>query len=133
MQHMKPFKILLLFLLVITSLNTFSQTHEKTNCTVLKDCKLQYFEIDNTTTYIIIKGPKFVEYIDGGKNYIKSDLEWINECEYKATITEITVPNTPYKIGDFMTVKIDRISNKIVYYTATFQGFSFTGKFKIIT
>ena len=128
---MKIVKILIL-LLVLTSLNTFSQTGEKINCTALKNCKLQYFELDDTATYIIIKGNKFIEFIDGGKNYIKSNLEWINECEYKATITEITVPNTPYKIGDFLTVKIDKISNKIVYYTATFEGFSFPGKFKII-
>jgi len=129
---MKSIKKIVLLLLLIFSSKTFSQVGEKTNCSILKDCKLQYFELDNTTTYIIIKGSKFIEYIDGGKNYIKSNLEWINECEYKATITEITVPNSPYNIGDYMTVKINRIRNKIVYYTAVFQGTSFTGKFKIV-
>lgn len=108
------------------------QSTEKVNYTLLKNCKLKYFEIDDNSTYIIIKDNIHIEFPNGGKNYIKSKLEWINDFEYNATIIELTASDSIFKIGDKLNVKFDKIDNETVYYTATFEGKILTGKFKII-
>lgn len=108
------------------------QSTEKVNCSLLKNCKLIYSEADDDSTYIIIKDNIFTEYPNGGKNYIKSNLEWVNECEYNAIVTELTTNDLNFKLGDKINVKIDKIANEIVYYTATFEGETIKGKFKII-
>lgn len=129
---MKLFKTLTLILFIASSTLSYSQTTEKINCSILKNCKLKYFEIDDNLTYILIKDNKHIEFPNNGKNYIKSNLEWVNECEYNATIIEITVIDSQFKIGDKLNVKFDKIDNGIVYYTANFMGDKLTGKFKII-
>nr|WP_294937859.1 hypothetical protein [uncultured Flavobacterium sp.] len=129
---MKLFKTLAVLLFIISSTVSFSQSAEKTNCSILKNCKLKYFEIDDNSTYIILKGNTHFEYPGGGKDYIKSNLEWVTDCEYNATIIELTIEGAPFKIGDKLNVKFDKIDNGIVYYTANFKGDTFTGKFKIV-
>lgn len=93
---------------------------------------MQYFETDDHLTYIIIKGNIHTEYPDNGKAYIKSDLKWVNDCEYNATVKELTVVDSPFKVGDKLNVKFDKIENGIVYYTASFEGDILRGKFKIM-
>lgn len=129
---MKLIKNLTVILFIISSTLSFSQSTEKINCSILKNCKLKYFEIDDNLTYIIIKDNKHIEFPNSGKNYIKSNLEWVNDCEYNATIIELTVIDSPFIIGDKLNVKFDKIENGIAYYTANFKGQILTGKFKII-
>lgn len=108
------------------------QSTEKVNSSLLKNCKLKYFEIDDNSTYIIIKDNIHIEFPNGGKKYIKSKLEWINDFEYSATIIELTVIDSPFKIGDKLNMKFNKIEDETVYYTATFEGKTLTGKLKFI-
>jgi len=108
------------------------QPTEKVNYFSLKNCKLKYSDIDDNSTYIIIKDNIHTEFPDGGKNYIKSKLEWINDFEYNATVIELTASDLAFKVGDKINVKFDKIDNKTLYYTASFEGNIVTGKFKII-
>lgn len=108
------------------------QPTEKVNYFSLKNCKLKYSDIDDNSTYIIIKDNIHTEFPDGGKNYIKSKLEWINDFEYNATVIELTASDLAFKVGDKINVKFDKIDNETLYYTASFEGNIVTGKFKII-
>ncbi len=128
---MKLLKTFFTIALFISASYSFSQKQSSTDCTVLKNCKLRYFDIDDATAYVTIKGNRHTEFINGGKNFIKSNLDWINDCEYIATIIEINVDHSPFVIGDKMNVKFDKIENGIVYYTANFNGDKMTGKFKL--
>ena len=108
------------------------QPTEKVIYSSLKNCKLKYSDSDDNSTYIIIKDNIHTEFPDGGKNYIKSKLEWINDFEYNATVIELTASDLSFKVGDKINVKFDKIDNETVYYTASFEGSIVTGKFKII-
>ncbi|TPG45356.1 hypothetical protein [Flavobacterium pectinovorum] len=108
------------------------QPTEKVNYSSLKNCKLKYSDIDDNSTYIIIKDNIHTEFPNGGKNYIKSKLEWINDFEYNATVIELTASDLSFKVGDKINVKFDKIDNETLYYTASFDGNIVTGKFKII-
>ncbi len=99
---------------------------------MLKNAKLRYADAPNRTDYVVININKHVEYLENGKYYIKSDLDWINECEYNATMTEITLPNFPFKAGEVMNVKFQKIENGMVYGISTVLGQSFVVKFEII-
>ncbi|WP_313806054.1 hypothetical protein [Flavobacterium sp.] len=108
-----------LLLLVAFSFSSYSQIEkEKVDCRVLKDCKLRYIDIDDPNAYILIKGNKITEYLDGGRYYIKSELTWLNDCEYTAKILEINIPEFPFEPGTLMNVKINKIENGMVYYTS---------------
>ncbi|SHF77286.1 MULTISPECIES: hypothetical protein [Flavobacterium] len=108
------------------------QTVEKANCAVLKNCRLRYSEANDDSTYITIKDNVFMEFPNADKEYIKSNLEWVNECEYNATVTELTASGLNFKTGDKINVKIDKIDNDMIYYTASFEGQTVTGKFIIM-
>ncbi len=95
-----------------------------------KDCSMLHkgtFKYGDTefTGIIKIKGNKHAEYHD--KYVIKSDLEWVNDCEYNMTITKITVPNFPYGIGDTMNVKIEKIEGDKIFILTTVQDKQWKG------
>ena len=129
---MNLFKSLLIVFLS-TSGVVFAQTSKSEyTCKILKDIRLKYLDAQDSTAYIVIKNNKHIEYLEGGKYYIKSDLNWVNDCEYNATMTEITLPKFPYKPGEIMNVKFQKIENGIISAIATVQNISFLTEFKMI-
>ncbi|WP_161625344.1 hypothetical protein [Flavobacterium suncheonense] len=118
-------------LLIAFSFSSFGQS-KKIDCKVLKDCRLRYMDIDDPNSYIVIKGDKITEYLNNGKYYIKSELKWINDCEYQAKIIEINVPEFPFGPGTSMNVQINKIENGLVYYTSIISGEKIDGVFEIV-
>ena len=41
---------------------------------------------------------------------------------------KITIPDFPYKVGDIMNVKINKIEKNEIFYTSTVKGQSWSGK-----
>ncbi|SNR81952.1 hypothetical protein [Flavobacterium sp. ov086] len=109
-----------------------AQNNQNFDCKILKDIKLKYAHRQDNTDYIIIKDNKHIENLEGGKYYIKSDLEWLSDCEYNAKITEITLPDFPFKVGEIMNVKFEQIKNDVIYGTATIRNQTFPLKFIIL-
>jgi len=128
---MKLFTLLLFGLFLSTTIS-MAQNNQNFDCKILKDIKLKYANNKDKTAYIIIKDSKHVEHLEGDKYFIKSDLEWINDCEYNAKMTEITLTNFPFKAGEVMNVKFEKIKDDIVYGTATVRNQTFPVKFIII-
>ncbi|MBP8066435.1 MAG: hypothetical protein KAY31_03065 [Flavobacterium sp.] len=127
-----PMKLIkIIVLLFAFSLASYGQTQKK-DCKVLKDCRLRYMDIDDPNSYIVIKGDKITEYLNNGKYYIKSELKWINDCEYQAKIIEINVPEFPFGPGTSMNVQINKIENGLVYYTSIISGEKIDGIFEIV-
>ena len=109
-----------------------AQSDKLLDCKILHNVKLKYADAPNRTEYVVIKNNKHVEYLENGKYYIKSDLDWINECEYNAIMTEITLPNFPFKVGEIMNVKFQKIENGMVYGITTVRGQNSDVKFELI-
>lgn len=129
---MNLLKSLLLLVLLLSTTISIAQTSQKFDCKILKDIKLKYADNPDNTAYITIKGNKHIENLQGGKYFIKSDLEWLSDCEYNATMTEITLPDFPFKAGEIMNVKFEKIEDGFIYGTAAVRGNSFPIKFIII-
>jgi hypothetical protein len=129
---MKLLKSLSLFILLLITTISMAQNNQNFDCKILKDIKLKYAHKEGDKDYVTIKGNKHVESLEDGKYFIKSDLEWISDCEYNATMTEITLPNFPFKAGEVMNVKFEKMEDDIIYGTATVRTQAFPIKFIII-
>ena len=127
---MKLFKSL--SILILSTTISVAQSNKEIDCKILKDIKLKYVDNPDKTAYVVIKDKKHVEYLKDGKYFIKSDLDWISECEYNAKMTEITLPNFPFKAGEVMNVKFEKIENGFVFGTASVREANFPVKFEII-
>jgi hypothetical protein len=119
------------FLLLVTYI--FAQAQVKTpDCSVLKNGTFKYMDLPDSTAFIVIKGSEHDEFFQHNKYYIKSKLKWVDDCSYIMTMTEITVPDFPFKQGDMMSVQVDSVENGIIYYTSNVQGQSWPERMNLI-
>ncbi len=131
-KKMKLFKSLSPFILFLITTLSIAQKNQNLDCKIFKDIKLKYAHKVNNRDFITIKDNKLIESLEYEKYFIKSDLEWISDCEYNATITESSLPNFPFKVGEIMNVKFEKIKNGIIYGTATFRNQTFPVKYLVI-
>ena len=124
---MKNNKLFLLFISLCLFISfSFKSYNVEENCSILHNGTFKYGD-SRFTGVIKIKKNKHTEHHNNGKYVIKSDLEWVNECEYNATITKVTVPNFPYKVGDKMNVKIIKVVGNQVYTLSTVEDKNWEG------
>ena len=114
----------LLVLLSITLLMFFSSCN---NCSILKINTFTYRK-SNKEVIVVFKENKHVEYHNNEEFYIKSDIEWVNSCEYYLIIKESTLPDFPFKMGAKMHVIINKVRGKKLYYTSSLGGTSWEGR-----
>ncbi|MBC2845032.1 hypothetical protein [Winogradskyella flava] len=123
-------------------------------CLTLRNSTLFYGKTKNNQ--IIISGNNHTEFI--GSYFIKSKLEWVNDCEYNRTIISIRTTTTyrkkrtkrpvrineedymprklrnirsgpsRFNVGDVLNVKINDIIDNEVFYTATRGNKSWDGE-----
>ena len=104
-------KKLITFISAIVLFITFGFTNANKGCEIMHQGEFTYGS-GNDLVQVEINGEDHIEYHEGKKYYIKSKIKWVNDCEYNMTMTEITIPNFPFKPGDVMNVVIDKIKKK---------------------
>lgn len=97
------------------------------DCSFLKNNKFTY-KVGSKDVLVVFGEDKYTEYHEKKKYYIKSNIEWVSDCEYNLIIQKSTLPNFPFKSGTKMSIKIDRVKGKKVYYTAKLGGRSWEWK-----
>jgi len=115
------------FLSLFVALSFCQKLNAQENCSILHEGKFKY-GAGKEKVIVEIKGNDHKELHEKGKYFIKSKIEWVNDCEYNMTMTEITVPNFPFGPGDVMNVKINKVVGKDIFFTATVKGQSREGK-----
>jgi hypothetical protein len=114
---------------IFLTLMAFTITPKVDNdCGILHKGTFTYGNSKNLVK-VMIKGKNHIEYHNDGKYYIKSKLDWVNECEYNMTMTKVTIPDFPYGKGDVMNVTINKVDGNKIYYTSTIKGQSWNGIF----
>lgn len=122
----------LLFGITIVAIPYQMGAQVKFDCKTLRSVKLKYADTDVSSAYVSINGNKHVEYHNSGKYVIKSDLEWISDCEYNAKLTEVTLPGFPFGPGEIMNVKIERFEGAKIFGTGSVRGEKFPVEFEIV-
>jgi hypothetical protein len=107
--------LIILISLIGLSLTVKSQVHwlinqdSIPNCSMMQSGKFVYQVTGCNNApgyYFIIDNGIETEYVENGKYYVKSKLDFTSPCEYIITIQEITIPNFHLKVGDKYTVEI---------------------------
>lgn len=81
---------------------------------------------------VVINDSIHMEYIDGGKYFVKSKLEWISDCEYTATVIDFNWPEFSFGIGEKMTTKITKIKKNTVFMEVEVSDFGLELKYELI-
>ncbi|KFF16056.1 hypothetical protein [Flavobacterium hydatis] len=117
--------IIILFLLfsnvLIAQENIFLDPDKEPNCEELKNGKFASISYSPKEYYMIVKDGIQTEYLENGQ-YVKSKMEFLNDCEYKTTILEVTIPNYYAKVGDFLTTKILQTQCEYIKVRSTMLG-----------
>ena len=121
----KSFLITFLFLLFIT-LTSFT-VKEDLGCRLLHDGGTFMYGNSSAKIKVVISGNQYAEYHDNVRYLIVSQIDWLSDCEYNMTITRVTVPNSAYKAGDVINVRVDRVEGFQLYYTSSVNGQSTEG------
>ncbi|MDQ3073817.1 MAG: hypothetical protein M3Q97_11210 [Bacteroidota bacterium] len=99
-------------------------------CEIMKNGTFDYVGIPHSEAYIVIEGDQHAEYYQDGKYYVKSRLEWIDECTFQTTVERITVPEFSFGLGDHMTIKITKVKKGIIEFEGKTDKEEFSGKLK---
>lgn len=117
----KIYKIIALF--SITMLMSFNGE----NCFMIKNNVFTYRNAKKDV-FVVFDENKHTEYHNDKEYYIKSDIEWVSDCEYYLIIRESTLPNFPFKMGTKMHIVVSKVRGKKVYYTSSLGGRSWEGR-----
>jgi hypothetical protein len=115
------------FIIPILFLSLLGTTNVVQDCTILKNNSFVY-KLAKKDVLVEFGETKHVELHQKGKYYIKSDVEWISDCEYYLIIQDVTLPNFPFKLGSKLHIKITKVRGDRVYYKSTMGGRTWEGK-----
>lgn len=75
-----------------------------------------------------IQNDKLVNAYTGEVRYLKSKVEWLDDCEYNLILISSSSNKFKYPPGTILNVKIDSIRDTTIYYTRAINGDSMNGK-----
>lgn len=84
----------------------FSKPDKPAQCKKLKEGKFLRENYPEGIWYMTVKDNVQTEYFNNGKDFIKSTLVFVDDCNYKAIVTEKSDKNDPVQIGEVFSVKI---------------------------
>lgn len=105
----------------------FSFTGMAQDCSILKNNKFTY-RLAGQDVFVEFQENTHKEKHQKGKYYIKSDIEWVSDCEYYLTIKDVSLPDFPFKLGSRLHVKVTKVRGSRVYYKSSLAGRSWEGK-----
>ncbi|PWN67276.1 hypothetical protein [Chryseobacterium oncorhynchi] len=103
---MNLFKVFSVGILLLAGTQAKSQKTEQkkpdnpVKCSNIKEGKFLRANYPESIWYMTIKDNVQTEYLNNGKDYIKSTLVFVDDCNYKAIVMEKTDKNDPVQIGD---------------------------------
>ncbi|MFP3831557.1 hypothetical protein [Chryseobacterium sp. SIMBA_028] len=102
---MSLFKVFSVGILLLAGTQAQSQKTEQkkpdnpAKCFNIKEGKFLRANYPESIWYMTIKDNVQTEYLNNGKDYIKSTLVFVDDCNYKAIVMEKTDKTDPVQIG----------------------------------
>jgi hypothetical protein len=82
------------------------QVDNPTKCSNIKEGTFLRTNYPKNLWYMTVKDNVQTEYYNGGKDYIKSSMVFLDDCNYKLIVLEKTEKNNPIKVDDVFTNKV---------------------------
>lgn len=101
-------KVIVLFVFLFSSHLSFSQVHWLINQDEVTDCNMitkgkfinKINEAESIEGYYLkIENGFVIEFVENGKYFIKSKIEFTSNCSYTSTVIENTIPNYNISVG----------------------------------
>ncbi|MDR6370267.1 hypothetical protein J2795_001190 [Chryseobacterium bernardetii] len=94
-------------------------------CTNIKEGTFVRPNYPEAIWYMTIKDNVQTEYFNNGKDFIKSTLVFVDDCNYKAIVLEKSDKNDPAQIGDVFNNKIVATQDNILKVNTKIEGTQF--------
>lgn len=94
-------------------------------CTNIKEGTFVRPNYPEAIWYMTIKDNVQTEYFNNGKDFIKSTLVFVDDCNYKAIVLEKSDKNDPAQIGDVFNNKILATQDNILKVNTKIEGTQF--------
>ncbi len=108
-------QIIFLITAILFANTSFAQSNSKA-CQKIQDGT--YYELgeSETESYYIFEGEWMYEYTNHGKDFIKSKINWENDCTYTLTYTSSTISNLGIEPGTMLRVQITAVEGNQYHY-----------------
>ncbi len=89
------------------------------NCEMMKDGTFINTDQPRTAYYMVVKDGVQTEYVQDGKYYVRSSMEWLSPCSYRSVVIEVTIPGYNVKPGESATTEVlQTLCNEYVKFKA---------------
>lgn len=96
-----------------------------TKCTNIKEGKFLRANYPESIWHMTIKDNVQTEYFNNGKDFIKSTLVFIDDCNYKAIVMEKSDKSDPTQIGDVFNNKVVATQDNLLKVNIKVEGSQF--------
>ncbi|BAP31831.1 uncharacterized protein CHSO_2794 [Chryseobacterium sp. StRB126] len=96
-----------------------------TKCTNIKEGKFLRANYPESIWHMTIKDNIQTEYFNNGKDYIKSTLVFIDDCNYKSIVIEKSDKNDPVQIGDVFNNQVVATQDNLLKVSTKIEGTQF--------
>lgn len=129
MKHLKILAAGVLFLMTAVQVQA-QKTEEKkpdnpAKCAHIREGRFLRANYPEAIWHMIIKDNVQTEYFNNGKDYIKSTLVFVDDCNYKAIVLEKSDKNDPAQIGDVFNNKVVATQDKLIKVSSKIEGSEF--------
>lgn len=130
-MSMKFFKVFSAGIFLMAAAQAQAQTTEskKTDnpakCANIKEGKFLRANYPESIWHMTIKDNVQTEYFNNGKDYIKSTLVFVDDCNYKAIVMEKSDKNDPAQIGDVFNNKVVATQDNLLKVNTKIEGSQF--------
>lgn len=94
-------------------------------CSNIKEGKFLRANYPEAIWHMIIKDNVQTEYFNNGKDFVKSTLVFLDDCNYKAIVTEKSSKEDPAQIGDVFNNKIIATQDNMLKVNSKIEGSQF--------
>ncbi|PRB04867.1 hypothetical protein CQ046_06200 [Chryseobacterium sp. MYb7] len=94
-------------------------------CANIKEGKFIRANYPESIWNMTIKDNVQTEYFNNGKDFIKSTLVFVDDCNYKAIVMEKSDKNDPAQVGDVFNNKIVATQDNLLKVNTKIEGTSF--------
>ncbi|AZA76729.1 hypothetical protein EG347_03950 [Chryseobacterium sp. G0186] len=114
----------------MTSQVKSQQTEQKkpdnpVKCSNIKEGNFLRANYPESIWHMTIKDNVQTEYFNNGKDFIKSTLVFVDDCNYKAIVMEKSDKNDPAQIGDVLNNKVVATQDNLLKVNIKIEGSQF--------
>ncbi|MGL6128288.1 hypothetical protein [Chryseobacterium artocarpi] len=128
---MRLFKVLStgFLLLAVSQIKAQESAQKKPDnpvkCLNIKEGKFIRANYPEAIWHMTIKDNVQTEYFNNGKDYIKSTLVFVDDCNYKSIVMEKSDKNDPAQIGDVFNNKVVATQDNLLKINTKIEGSQF--------